>query len=150
MGIYPINKSFTGINSSTPWISSSITLTGCSTGYGTASGGMSYDTGINTPAIITQNAINVTLTPSSDFIDAANGIFKLSADSTATGVGIQVAQTIFGSPVNIDFTANTQMSRVDPSSSTVNLSFLARYVQTDATVTPGTANGILTYTINYN
>ncbi|WEF29409.1 fimbrial protein [Klebsiella aerogenes] len=150
MGIYSIGKSFSGINSTTQWIDAGITLTGCSTGYGTASGGMSYDTGINTPATISPNTINVYLTPGSDFIDATNGVFKLSADSTATGVGIQVASDAPGSPVNINFNTIPQMTGTNISGSTVKVPLLARYIQTSSTVTPGTANGILTYTINYN
>lgn len=78
--------------------------------------------------------------------DATNpALLKLDAGSTASGVGIEIAQAN-GSALPL-FTASTP---VDIASGTANLDFVGRYVATKDAPTPGSANGTSQFTIAYN
>ncbi|WP_079227027.1 fimbrial protein [Pseudomonas putida] len=74
----------------------------------------------------------------------AQGVFGLSSNSTATGVGIQILRSD-SSPM--------PLQQDEPITSlvigTTRLDFKARYYQTNATVTAGLAEGALDFTISY-
>jgi type 1 fimbria pilin len=81
-----------------------------------------------------------------------SNVLSLAAGSTATGVGIQVQNggTIVGYGPDSSVTGNTNQWYVGQSGNgTVNIPLTARYVQTGAVVTPGSANGIATFTMSY-
>ncbi|MGL5389757.1 MAG: fimbrial protein [Serratia sp. (in: enterobacteria)] len=158
LGTYEKSLHFKGINSTTPWIDSSISLTNCPTFHGfynqdnsallfdyNAGGAVSVGASIN-------NSIGVRLTPTTKVINAANGIMAI--DSTvagaASGVGIQLgwgesSQT----PTLFNFAAEQSVTLPKDGSPTIRVPLVARYIQTAANPTPGKANGKVTLTINY-
>lgn len=78
-------------------------------------------------------------------VNASQGIFSLAAGSTASGVGIQVMQN--SQPVTL--AKPWQIASFPLTSTSVSVPFTAHYYQTNAIVSPGTANGVATYTITY-
>ncbi|WP_431225432.1 fimbrial protein [Serratia sp. L9] len=157
LGTYEKRLYFKGINSTTPWIDSSISLTNCPTFHGFYNQDNStllfdYTTGTGSVANSTNNSIGVRLTPTTSVIDAANGIMAI--DSTvagaATGVGIQIgwgdrSQT----PTVFNFASEQAMTLPKDGSPTIRVPLAARYIQTATDPTPGKANGKLIFTINY-
>lgn len=81
-------------------------------------------------------------------IDAQQGIFGLTEDSTAGGVGIQMLREDGVTPVQLN--QDVPLQAISPSGDTV-LPFTARYYQTGASqaVRPGSAKGALNFTITY-
>ena len=79
-------------------------------------------------------------------IDAERGLFSLSNDSTASGLGIQMLRNDGSTPVRL--LEEVPITAIAPTGSTI-LPFMARFVKTDATVTAGTANGSLNFTVTY-
>jgi len=74
----------------------------------------------------------------------ALGVFSLSSQSTATGIGIQVLRSD-NSPMPLQ-----QDEPITPlASGNMRLDFKARYYQTGAQVTPGLAEGSLDFTVSY-
>jgi major type 1 subunit fimbrin (pilin) len=76
----------------------------------------------------------------------SQGVINLSSDSTARGVGLQIVDGS-GAPLKLDTLYN--VSGVNTSTNAYNVPFNAAYYQTAATVTAGTANANLTFTITY-
>lgn len=157
MGSYDLRDSFTGINSTTPWIDASISLTHCPTFHGfynqtNTTLMMDFETGTGNASSSINNSIGVRLTPTTEVINAANGIMAI--DSTvagaASGVGIQIgwgnsSQT----PTPFNFAAEQSMLLPKDGSPTIRVPLAARYIQTATSPTPGKANGKVTFTINY-
>lgn len=81
----------------------------------------------------------------------------LSSSSTAAGVGLQIqrkngsAPISFGPDSSLAGTTNQFPVFTSDGSATgpTALVFAARYIQTNATITPGTANGLATFTMSY-
>lgn len=161
MGEYEKSQYFRGIGSVTPWIDSSIALVNCPTftGY---HGSRNYQsiTGSGTPSGTekTSNILRVSLQPLSDFINDANGVFKVTANDggdPATGIGLQLGySTDINSspttPTNI-WTNGDSWDITPPSNGTANfrIPLAARYYQTDNDVTPGPADGSIVFNIDY-
>lgn len=80
----------------------------------------------------------------STVIDPAQGLFSLSSNSTASGLGIQILRDD-GSPMPLQ--TPEPVKRLDLG--TTRLDFRARYYQTDPHVTPGVAEGSLNFTVTY-
>ena len=80
-------------------------------------------------------------------LDATNGVLALSSGSTATGIGLQLKDGS-GNPLkyNTQYTL-TRYSKTTGGSHTIPLT--AAYYQTAASVTPGSANAVLTFTMTY-
>lgn len=78
--------------------------------------------------------------------DPMNGVFSLSTDSTAEGVGIQLLLADASTPVGLG--VEVPLQAISPSGDTV-LPFNARFYQTDALVKAGQAKGALDFTITY-
>lgn len=77
-------------------------------------------------------------------IDRDNGLFSLTSDSSATGLGIQILRSD-NTPLKLeDF---IDMGAITPG--TMRLDLRARYYQTAPAVTAGEANGALNFTIEY-
>ncbi|WP_145530326.1 fimbrial protein [Yersinia alsatica] len=155
LGKYEKSQYFTGINSATPWIDSSIKLTNCPVFYGfynAANSTLMLDnnTGQGSVVTSTNNSIGVRLTPVTEVIDSARGIIGLdsSIPGAASGVGIQIG---WGSVSPSLFDLSQEKSLVLPKdgSTTVNVPLSARYIQTSGTVTPGNANAKVVFLINY-
>ncbi|UTL82536.1 fimbrial protein [Pseudomonas putida] len=77
-------------------------------------------------------------------IDADRGLFSLTTDSTASGLGIQLLHDD-GRPVELNVDVPVKPLEVG----VTQLDFRARYLQTDADVSPGRADGALKFTVSY-
>ncbi|QGH63927.1 fimbrial protein [Serratia proteamaculans] len=81
---------------------------------------------------------------------AGQGVLALTnagAGGVAGGVGVQVLLASTSTPVTL--AKPWQVGSYPTSSSLINVPFSARYYQTAATVTPGTADSSMTYTLSY-
>ncbi len=83
-------------------------------------------------------------TKGSTSVDPANGIFSLSTDATATGVGIQIRHQD-GRVLPLE--KNVPIKKLDLGPT--RMDFKARYIQTAPNVSPGLATGALNFTISY-
>ncbi|MNV90496.1 Fimbrial protein [compost metagenome] len=73
-------------------------------------------------------------------------VFALSSGSTAKGIGLRISNSASvpvrsGSVYALDYNATSGSSH--------SVKFQAAYQQVDATVTPGTANAVLIFAMNY-
>jgi type 1 fimbria pilin len=126
---------FKGVGSTSPTMPFNIEL-GCSGG----------DAGASTQ-------IYVTLTDATMLANTSN-VLSLAAGSSASGIGIQVlngsAVLSYGPDSNVAGNVNQwHAGTVGTGQSTFSIPLMARYVQTGATVAPGSANGIATFTMSY-
>ncbi|WP_431223877.1 fimbrial protein [Serratia sp. L9] len=161
LGSYEKGVHFKGINSTTPWIDASISMTNCPTFHGfynLANPTLMFEyypatgTGTGTLATSTNNSIGVRLTPAGDVVDAANGIMAIdtTVPGAASGVGIQIGWGLSSqTPTPFNFATEQVLTLPKDGSSTIRVPLAARYIQTTANPTPGKANGKLTFTINY-
>ncbi|MBC3382244.1 type 1 fimbrial protein [Serratia fonticola] len=145
---------FAAAGSTTPWQSFNIQLTHCPrfNGY------YNRDTypvlfnaagSTNTPDTVNNN-FGLKLTPTSSVINDMNGIMAVTPGSNAaSGVGIQIAYGTASSPVPFVFSAEKKLALAKNGESTVTVPMLARYIKTSTTVSPGRADGKVTFTINY-
>ncbi len=85
-----------------------------------------------------------------------SNVLSLTAASTATGVGIQLRNgqdKAVGFGPDSDAAGNVNQwlvqSSIGVGSRSFNIPMTARYVQTGARVTPGSANGVATFTMSY-
>lgn len=96
---------------------------------------------INCPSTVTKVSVKF-----DGLSDVANpDLLMLDSGMTATGVGIEIADTN-GNPIPLHTSSPEYAIAPD---STANLNFVARYVSTAASVGAGTANGTTQFTINY-
>lgn len=81
------------------------------------------------------------------FVESAPGVFGLTPDSTAKGIGIQILKSDGSTPVEL----NTEVPLKPISTSGTVLDFTARFYQTDPSsdVHPGIAKGALNFTLTY-
>ncbi|KVH61705.1 hypothetical protein WS89_13475 [Burkholderia sp. MSMB1072] len=124
-------------------------------GPGTTSDPVNFSIPIDCTGV-TRN-VYMTFTDNANPANTGNTL-PLTRDSTARGIGIQIlpdSATGISSPIafgpesgaiNQQLVASlgrqSDIGRVD-------VKLRARYVQTEARIVPGTANGILTYTLSY-
>ncbi|WP_140187638.1 fimbrial protein [Providencia stuartii] len=156
MGSYNIHSDFSGIGSVTQWVDVNLLLKDCPIFYGfyndsnypvffdANNGGVT-----NIPPSIA-NSIGVRLTPNTQIITDFSGVMAIDAESTisASGVGIQMgwgdsSKTIF------DFSQEKTLNLPKDGRTNIRIPLFARYIQTDQFMTPGLADGQLTFTINY-
>lgn len=156
MGIYDIGNSFNSIGSTTKWKDASIVLYNCPRFYGTLNDGQktyASDDGSFGVGNITRNVIALKLTPNTNILDGANGVMALkSSPDSASGIGIQLAYGTESdsSPQPVNFQTQNSYPQESSSITEVRLPLVARYIQTDSVVTPGKADGTVTFTITYN
>jgi type 1 fimbria pilin len=125
---------FTGPGYTTPTVPFSITLSSCIAD--------DSNTNIATATIHLDGAGgSMPVTP------AIPGVFSLTTDSTAQGVGIQILKGDGTTPVAL----STEVPLQRITSGDTVLDFTARYYQTDSNldVHPGTAKGALFFTLSY-
>lgn len=157
MGSYDIRENFSGVNSTTPWVDASISLTNCPTFHGFYNQSnttlmMDFNTGAGIVSTSINNSIGMRLTPNTEVIDAAKGIMAIdsSAPGAASGVGIQIGWGNSGqTPTPFNFSAEQSVTLPKDGSPTIRVPLAARYIQTATPPTPGKANGKVTFTINY-
>jgi len=95
----------------------------------------------------------VTLTDATDTGNRSN-VLTLSSDSQAKGVGIEVLSgtTVLGYGPDSNAAGNANQWKagtVSAGTSSYSIPLTTRYVQTEAVVTPGSANGRATFTMSY-
>ncbi|MBO4154596.1 fimbrial protein [Enterobacter kobei] len=139
-------------NGSTPWINSSIKLTNCPTfrGYYPTENPTSIRGTAQSTTVSTSNQFGLRLNPNSGIIDSTNGIMSVApASNAATGVGIQVAYGTASSPELFNFSQEKLVTSPKNGSKTITIPLVARYTKTSQTITPGRADGKITFTISY-
>lgn len=163
LGKHSANGVFKKIGSVTSWIDASITLTRCPAfrGYygGDAADSDASKITINNDNVVTNmpartaNGLYVSFQPATNVIDVANGIMALSNSENQTvakGVGIQIGWgNASGSPELLNFAGRT-FTPPSEGTATFKIPIAARYIQTEAVVTPGLANGRAIFIINYH
>ncbi len=93
------------------------------------------------------NSIQYQFIPVNAVLDSTNGVLALASGSTATGIGLQLKDSSGNAlKYNTQYTL-TSYSKTAGGSYTIPLT--AAYYQTAATVTAGSANAVLTFTMTY-
>jgi major type 1 subunit fimbrin (pilin) len=94
------------------------------------------------------NSISYSLSPNNGSIGQTNnGVAQLTTTSSATGVGIRIADPSTGSPMA--FVSYNTYSGYTGAAGSYAIPLSASYVQTASSVTPGTANAGVVFTLNY-
>lgn len=123
----PMLSTFSGVGYTTPVVSFDVSINACPAGSLTK--------------------IQYQFIPVNAVIDANNGLLALSSTATATGIALQLKD---GSNAPLKF--NTQYTLTGYNSvagGSYKVPLKAAYRQTAATVTPGSANAALTFTMTY-
>ncbi|WP_245956889.1 fimbrial protein [Edaphovirga cremea] len=157
LGSYEIHDHFKSINSTTPWVDASISLTNCPTFHGFYNQSnpaqlINFNTGTTIVSPSTNNSIGIRLTPTTEVLDGTNGIMAIDSmiSGAASGVGIQLGWGDSSqAPTPFNFTAEKTITLPKDGTSTIRVPLSARYIQTATTPTPGKANGKVEFTINY-
>jgi type 1 fimbria pilin len=158
MGSYETTKYFKGEGTATPWVDASIILSDCPVFHGYYNNKntlrlLNYDTGEGKFSASTNNKVGVFLSPLTGVVDIKQGVMGVNSDrneAAANGVGIQIGWGDYGNnPVPFDFMSEKHHNLVKDGRKIIRIPLSARYIQTDPIVTPGRADGKLTFTINY-
>ncbi|WP_337264247.1 MULTISPECIES: fimbrial protein [unclassified Serratia (in: enterobacteria)] len=145
---------FNAVGTATPWMDASIVLNNCPRFYGyynNTSFNTSPGSGATTVNTAVANVLNVNLTPQNSIWDTARGIMNVtSSTGSATGVGIQLAWgDKSASPQPMNWNQTYSYTPGNSTATTFKIPLSARYYQTSNAVTPGRADGKVTFTINY-
>lgn len=156
LGTHDISE-FTGVGSATAWVRTNLELTRCPIFYGyynhantvpIFNGNLSGPGSIPLPHA---NSISATFTPNTSVINAASGVMGLDTMTSpvASGIGIQLG---WGEVNPVPFNLNTSQTMRLPTDGRSNISvpLYVRYIQTETALSPGKANGKVTFLINYN
>lgn len=150
LGKYDVSD-FSSPGSGTQWKNSSIILQNCGIFSGDTSTSIATFDGAGNTAItaLTNNSVDVTLTPLDGNVDAANGIMAITDNpAAAVGVGIQLsASANVSGKINLDAPYTYPLPKDGSPSITIPL--FARYIQTGSQVFAGKANGTLIFTLSY-
>ncbi|VGC13543.1 fimbrial protein [Klebsiella quasipneumoniae] len=152
LGEHAVNNELKGIDSTTPWVNASIELSDCPQFFGYYSEDqISTDGNKPTEGAVTSNKIRVDITAHSGFIDESKGIFSIdnSDPQSASGVGIQLGGMSGATIQPLNLEVGYEYPLPNNASKVINIPLFARYYQVTNKITPGTANGVITYTINY-
>ncbi len=93
------------------------------------------------------NQIGYTLDPVGGVIAGSPGVLPLAADSTASGVKIRIADSD-GVPAAFEKSVKVDAYDTETGGS-YSIPMQASYIQTDATIKPGTVNGAMTVLLDY-
>ena len=122
----PSASSFTGMNSTSPAATFDISLNNCPAGL---------------------SAIHYQIDAVTPVVDAANAVVGLDASSSAAGVGVQVLDGS-GNPLTLG-TKRPLTGYNLATGGSFKIPLRARYRQTAGTITPGSANAAVTFTMDY-
>jgi len=115
-------------------------------GAGSRLGNQSFAIALTCQAGI--NSITYSLNPNNGAFGATtNGIAQLTPASGAAGVGIRIATP--GTDIPIAFTASNAYLGYTGAAGSYSIPLSASYVQTGSSVTPGTANAGVVFTLTY-
>lgn len=158
LGTHSVNE-FSGVGTGTQWQDFQISLNNCPAFHGTFPGSPNpvFDaTGdTSTEQGRVSNALRFRLDPTDGAEDAANGIISLTPAPAgflpaAKGIGIQIGT---GDAVPVPVSLATMRPSGIVTTATEGASYViplsARYIQTEAAMTPGPANGAVVFTIEY-
>nr|WP_181375071.1 fimbrial protein [Pectobacterium carotovorum] len=149
LGNHEVN-SFDGAGKATEWKGFDIVLKGCPPFYGYGNYRTNPSSGIVSGSNI-DNAVALTFRSVNGVVDNNPKLAKIdSGVNAATGVGIELSRGDIDDSISLDGSKGFNMPNLlqeDNANYTIPLK--ARYVQTDATVKPGPANGSVTFTITY-
>ena len=112
----------------------------------------SFQIGLNCSGLSTQ--VGITFTDSTN-LGNTTSVLSLTSDSSASGVGIQIAYPSASKVISYgpdsSLAGNLNQLMLGPADNNANqvFSFTGRYIQKAATITPGTAKGIATFTMSY-
>lgn len=151
LGRFDVNI-FKGKGDVTPWVNSSIQLTGCPVFHGYHDRQYYFWDGSaeNSSYGNIENIIELNLMPSEHVISSNEGIMALRTNnSMAKGIGIQMAHGDESSQQYVSYNTIKQYVQPKGTSGTITIPLVARYIQTEENVSPGIADGVVTYTINY-
>ena len=96
------------------------------------------------------NSVGVRIDASQDTSNLPGVLALTATDDAAKGVGIELVRLDGGGEQPLHFAEAIDVGRVAATTTHVSLPLRARYIQTEAgAVTPGKANGIATFTIQY-
>jgi type 1 fimbria pilin len=153
-------KTFTGLNSASGWVDFAIQLNNCpaftgtfsTTGPGWISQSGNSPSGTGTSGALVNNTLQYRVDPARTAINPGNGVLTLDPTSTgsspaATGVGVQIGTTN-GNGLPLSTNQNTGLA-LRATEGSYSIPLRARYLQTQAKVTPGPANASATFTIIY-
>ena len=140
-----LTSELNGVGSFTSSVDVPIALNNCPAFFGT------HDTlnsdGTVTNSVRSSNSISYQLDPTTSVVNQSQGIFALRSGG-ATGMGIQILNSA-GVPVALSSRLSSGLSLTQTDGMNYTISLLARYYQTQATITPGAANSSLTVTLTY-
>lgn len=144
---------FTGRGSATPWKDFNIVLNNCPAFYGRRAS-VAFDdssTGwAETNHVVFGNLIGFTITPTTATDRLFSGTVQLNATSTATGVGVQIAEPVNNFPLPFNLRISSDLALTTVSGASYSIPLRARYIQTGAAApTPGTANTSMMFTMDY-
>jgi major type 1 subunit fimbrin (pilin) len=146
-------SAFTGVGSTTQWEDATIRLNNCPAFYGTVNDGTNNNWGGDGQSHVgnaTANRVGAAIVPNTATLDQANGIFSLrNTENSASGVGIQLAWGNSSSQTLVQLSQEARYVMSLGSSGNFVLPLVARYIQTEDSVTAGEANSAVTFTINY-
>jgi type 1 fimbria pilin len=158
LGTHSVNE-FSGVGTGTTWQKFEISLNNCPAFHGTfpgspnpvfdANGDTSTETGRRS------NVLGFRLDPTDGVVDAANGIISLTPAPTgflpaAKGIGIQIGNgDAVPAAVPLATLRNSGIATTATEGASYVIPLSARYIQTEAAMTPGPANGAVVFTIDY-
>ncbi|CQJ04938.1 P pilus assembly protein%2C pilin FimA [Yersinia frederiksenii] len=152
MGSYPVNRLAT-IGSATNWIDASINLINCPMFYGIYQNASVWSDGLGTLGAGKANSISLTLIPTTGITSEGYLNIENQNEMSATGVAIQLASGTSENPtlLNLNSQQGTTFNQVmtNNQGGSVSIPFAARYIKTAPLMTPGRADGKITFIINY-
>ncbi|WP_223997674.1 fimbrial protein [Burkholderia gladioli] len=118
---------FKGVGSSTSPVSFSVKVNSCPSGF---------------------QSIGYQFNPTSQVVDATNGVIALTPDSTASGIGIKITDA---NDKPLLYNSTYSLSEYNTSTGgSYTIPLKASYYQISPTVNPGSANAAIVYILNYN
>ncbi|WP_017917872.1 fimbrial protein [Burkholderia gladioli] len=118
---------FKGVGSSTSPVSFSVKVNSCPSGF---------------------QSIGYQFNPTSQVVDAANGVIALTPDSTASGIGLKITDA---NDKPLLYNSTYSLSEYNTSTGgSYTIPLKASYYQISPTVNPGSANAAIVYILNYN
>ncbi|MDW8847672.1 fimbrial protein [Erwinia sp. MMLR14_017] len=126
---------------------SASTSSGLGAGIGQTSSAIAFNVQLNCEALLS-GTFDVMMQFDGDASSGLSdmGVVALNSTSTASGVGVQILNE---NQQPIALAAPFSVASYPLSAALVTVPLYARYYQTAATVNPGTANAVATYTISY-
>lgn len=158
MGSYKVSD-FRGVGSLVASKNFNIELLDCPGFPGNyRAGAVSSELGVVTAAPLSPNYISIQIDPVIPSLDASEGILALTPGrAAAKGIGLQISRVgNVNGPIilsqlfpAVGVSSGVSATLLADSTTSVPLKFNVAYVQVEEIVTPGKANAVATYTINY-